>query len=586
MKILGFHSFGHDTSACLINNGKIEFFVEEERYNREKHTMNFPANALIECLKKTNTSIDEIEIVVFGLRIHRLVWQYIKTAIKYFPKSLNLLHPKAKGAELFKIFFSKKYLKKIFNTNRIDFKYIDHHLSHATSAFFVSSFKESLILTIDGVGDYESSVIHYGKDNKIQTLFHVDYPHSLGHLYAAMTEYLGYKAFFDEYKIMGLSAYGKPKYHDEFKKFINLLPDGKFELDLKYFRYYTHGRRMMHSPKLVKLLGPARIKGEKIIQRHMDIAATLQKILAETILHILEHAYKLKPAKNLCMAGGVALNALANKYIIEKTPFEDFFFQPVAHDGGNALGAALYYYHILKNNPRTFEMKHVYYGPQFTSRNYETRIKKYSLKYKYINNAPKYGAQLLSKGKIIGWFQGRMEVGPRALGNRSIVADPRDAKMKEKLNEVVKKREWFRPFAPSVLEEYADEYFATHGLKLPFMIVITDVRKDKQKIIPAVTHVDGTARPQTVSKKINPLYWQLIYEFYKITKVPVVLNTSFNENEPIVLNPDHAIDCFMRSEIDALFLGNYVIERKTKTAIMLKRRKYYNDKEKNKRTIR
>ncbi|MBN1898614.1 MAG: carbamoyl transferase [Spirochaetes bacterium] len=573
MKILGFHAFGHDTAACLVNNGKIEFYVEEERYNRQKHTTTFPVNAIKDSLERTRTDPKQIEIIVFGLRIYRWVWQNFKIFLRYFPKSLNLFHPQAKESKLFHMFFLKKYLKEFLNTKKVNFKYMNHHFSHAASSFFLSPFEESMILTIDGAGDYESTVVHYGKGNKIKTLFHIDYPHSLGDLYATMTEFLGFKAFFDEYKVMGLSAYGKPRYYEQFKDMVTLLPQGRFKLNLKYFSYYTHGRRQMYSDEMIKLLGKSRKKDEKITQRHMDIASTLQVILSESILHVLDHAYRLKPVKNLCMAGGVALNALANRDIMERSPFENFFFQPVAYDAGNALGASLYYYHVLKNRPRNFQMKHVYYGPEFKSSDYEASLKLHGLVYKKMKTPARYAASLLSKGKVVGWFQGRMEVGPRALGNRSILADPRKASMKDKLNIVVKKREWFRPFAPSVLEEEAHKWFDTKGYKYPFMIVITDVHKEKRKKIPAITHVDGTARPQTVSKKLNPLYWQLINEFYKITKVPVVLNTSFNENEPIVMSPDHAIDCFMRSRIDALFLGDFCVERKNNLAVLKSRQK-------------
>jgi carbamoyltransferase len=410
--------------------------------------------------------------------------------------------------------------------------------------------------------------------------YEVNYPHSLGIFYSAFTQFLGFPKFGDEYKVMGLSAYGKPKYLKKMEEIVILKPRGRFELNLEYFQHYKTGDQMqwyntapsfgrLYSDKLYDLFGPERKKEQKITSYYMDVTASVQAMYEKASFHILNYAYELTGNSNLCLAGGSALNSLANGKIYDNTPFiKRIYIQPAAHDGGGAVGAAYYLYNHILDKPRNFIMKSAFYGPQYSDEyisktlNENTKdlngisINKIDNTDELIRKTAKY----LSKGKIVGWFQGRMEWGPRALGNRSILVDPRRREMIDILNARIKKREWFRPFAPSILEEYTSEYFEK-DYPAPFMIRVYPIKKEKQSIIPAVTHIDGTGRLQTVNRNDNPLYWKLINEFKNLTGVPVLLNTSFNENEPIVCTPEEALDCFLRTRMDILVLGNYILER-------------------------
>ena len=412
---------------------------------------------------------------------------------------------------------------------------------------------------MDGRGESTSTLMSRGQGNRIEKLSEIEVPHSLGHLYAAVTDYLGFKPFFDEWKVMGMSAYGRDTYVPQFAKIVELLPQGHYQLNLDYFSFHAHGSRRWVSDFFLTVFGPKRLKTQAYDQRHFDVAYALQKTIEKAGVHLACGIWERTRSDNLCMTGGVVLNCLMNKKIIEQTPFKNFFFQPIANDAGTSLGSALYYYHQELNKPRTYIFDSPYLGMQYSNETIETVLKQKGVPYVRSGHIARDTAQQVAQGKIVGWFQGRMEAGPRALGHRSIVVDPTDPAMKDRLNARVKKREMFRPFAPSVLEEKACDYFVMPKEQpSPYMILIADVKEDKKSLLPSITHHDGTARVHTVSRKIAPEYWQLIAEFEKIKGVAVVLNTSFNENEPIVATPEDAINCFLRTELDVLAIGDFL----------------------------
>jgi carbamoyltransferase len=427
---------------------------------------------------------------------------------------------------------------------------------------------------MDGFGDFVSTLLAYGKGNKIYPIKRIFFPHSLGLFYLTITQFLGFWNYGDEYKVMGLAAYGKPIYLDKFKKIVKLNKDGAgFQLDTSYFLHISKGATStwfnqkpvidrMFSDKFIKEFGEPREPNTEITQRDMDLAASLQALTEEIYFALLNYLYKVTKSQNICLAGGVALNSSANGKIFERTPFKEIFIQPAASDDGGAIGASFYLWNHILNQKRSFIMEHAYWGPKYSEDEIELALKKNNLNYVKLKDEellPKV-AKDIADGKIVGWFQGRMEFGPRALGNRSIVVDPRRKEMKDILNERIKRREWFRPFAPSILEEEVDKWFEINYPE-PFMIKTYKWKEEKRHLVPAVVHEDGTGRLQTVSKKTNPRYWQLIKEFQNLTGIPVVLNTSFNENEPIVNKPEEAIDCFLRTKMDVLVLENFYVSR-------------------------
>ena len=440
--------------------------------------------------------------------------------------------------------------------------FIKHHLSHAASAFLVSPFQESAILTADAVGEWAAMTYGFGKGNNIRIFKEICYPNSLGLLYTAVTTYLGFKALAGEGKVMGLAGYGKPKYIDKFREIVTVKADGSFKLDSRFFGFNKGFR--MYSRKFVKAFGKERLPEGKIEERHCDIAASLQKFIEQILITIARNLYNETKVDKLCLAGGLFLNCVANSKILEETPFKEVFIQPAAGDSGGALGVASYIHHSILGNPRDYVMTDAYLGPNFSESQIKRALLNHNFDFKELGNSDlvRYIAKELSQNKIVGWFQGKMEFGPRALGNRSILANPGNPDMKELLNSKVKKRESFRPYAPSVLEEKAGEFFELQNPS-PFMLLAPQVKEEKKKLIPGVTHIDGTARVQTVSKHTNPKFWQLIKEFENITGIPMVINTSFNlRGEPIVCTPEDVISCFQRSQMDYLVLGNYVIERR------------------------
>ena len=457
---------------------------------------------------------------------------------------------------------------------------VEHHRAHIASSFYVSGFEEAACLSVDGFGDFVSTMFAEGTGTKLDIFEHVEFPHSLGVFYTAATQYIGFHKYGDEYKVMGLASYGEPEYLSEFRKIVQLKNDGQFELDLDYFLHHSEGvdmtwyncaptMGMLYSDKFAERFGPPREPRAEITKRHENIAASLQAMLEEAVFHLLDYLYQKTKNKNLCMAGGVAFNCVANGKILENTPFQEIFIQPAAGDAGTAIGAAYYIYHSTLGEPRCFTMKDVFYGPGYSDKELAEALEKYELKYEVYDDEGivRAAAKAAADGQVVGWFQGRSEFGPRALGNRSIVVDPRSMEMKDLINKRVKYREPFRPFCPSILAEAVGDYFE-QTYPEPFMLKAYKVKEDKKEVIPAVTHVDGTGRLQSVQKDVNPKYWTLIKEFENLTGVPVVLNTSFNENEPIVNSPEEAIECFLRTKMDCLILGNYFVRKEEHDVIM------------------
>jgi carbamoyltransferase len=459
-------------------------------------------------------------------------------------------------------------IREHFGDSNFKFHFLEHHQCHAASAFFVSGFDRAAIMTWDGTGEDTTTLFCKGDDRTIRPFKRIKLPHSLGQFYSAVTNYLGFDMFEgDEWKVMGLAAYGKPEYYDFFaKRVLSTNGNHDFKLDIRVLDHHL-AKYYQFSETLTKALGPPRAKGEELSQKHWDIAASAQKVLEDTALHLLAGLHEQTGSENLCIAGGVAFNSVMNGRIMTETPFKRFFIQPAAGDAGCSLGAALLVWHSRLHQPRKFVMEHAYYGPGFSSEECAAALRDAGLRFHTLPDEellPRVAA-MLADGAVIGWFQGRMEFGPRALGNRSFIADPRRSDMRELLNKKVKLREWFRPLAPSMLEEAAEGLFG-HPHHDPFMITVLNVVEERRAGLPAVVHVDGTARPQTVSRRTNPRYWQLISEFEKLTGVPLLLNTSFNIQEPIVLSPQDAIKTFSRASFDALVLENNLVLRKEQTA--------------------
>ena len=572
MYILGLTTLG-DSAATLIKDGEIVAAAEEERFSRRKHHSGFPYNAMQYCLDEAGIGISDVAHI--GLYWKPWVLRH---------KAMHALKSAIISRDMFKARVDRgvaqvgeSYLGMLRHPRRIrehfgesDFKFhfLEHHQCHAASAFFVSGFAEAAIMTWDGTGEDTTTLFCRGEDRSIRPFKRIKLPHSLGQFYSAVTNYLGFDMFEgDEWKVMGLAAYGKPEYYDFFaKRVLSVNGHHDFRLDIRVLDHHL-AKHYQFSKDIIKSLGPPRAKGDELTQKHWDIAASAQKVLEDTALHLLAGLHEETGSENLCMAGGVAFNSVMNGRIMTETPFKRFFIQPAAGDAGCSLGAALLVWHSRLQQPRKFRMEHAYYGPGFTSEECASALRAAGLNFQTLPDEellPRV-ASLLADGAVIGWFQGRMEFGPRALGNRSFIADPRRSDMRELLNQKVKLREWFRPLAPSMLAEAAEGLFG-HPHYDPFMITVLNVREEKRDAIPSVVHVDGTARPQTVSKNVNPRYWQLIHEFEKLTGVPLLLNTSFNIQEPIVLSPEDAIRTFSRANFDALVLENHLVLRKEQTA--------------------
>ncbi|MCJ7503509.1 MAG: carbamoyltransferase [Acidobacteriia bacterium] len=574
MYVLGINAYHGDTSASLIKDGDLVAAVEQERFNRIKYTSAFPVDAIRYCLEMAGIEPRDLEYVAIG----RDPWPSMYKKIMYmlserpdFGMAKDSLARTARIANLQRVMATALNIEPDELTAKLH--RVEHHVAHCASAFLVSGYDEAAIMSIDGFGDFVSMMLAVGRGTKIEPLARVWFPHSIGLFYTAITQYCGFTKYGDEGKFMGLAPFGKPTYVDDMREMARLKPEGQFELNLNYFVHQAQNVYMnwesdlpeqgiVYSQKLVQRFGPPREPRTEITEHYANMAASAQVILEEVYFHALDYLYGRTGLSRLCLAGGVALNSVANGKVLLRTPFRDIFIQPAAGDAGLSLGAAFYVYHSILGQARCFEMIHTYTGPEHTSAEIKSALDKYRLRYQEFadDEICKRTAELMTEKKVVGWFQGRMEFGPRALGNRSIVVDSRWPDMKDILNSRVKNRESFRPFAPSVLEEAAGEWFE-QSYPDPFMLKVYRVKDEKRGIIPAVTHVDGTGRLQTVSQKSNPQYWRLIKEFERLTGVPVILNTSFNENEPIVCTPTQAIECFLRTRMDYLVLGDHLVSK-------------------------
>ena len=562
MYILGVGTgFVHDGSAALIKDGEIIAAVEEERFDRVKHGIGYPYHAINYCLEEGRIRFEDVDYIAFNFKPFKKyredLWLNLKAMFHGF-KSIKYSIYLGTTA-IYPYLFTLKEAEKIrIETNgkkRVQF--IEHHLCHAASCFYPSPFEEAAILTIDNKGEGISASYNVGRGRRIELIKEIRLPHSLGMLYLAFTFYLGFESG-DEYKVMGLASYGEAEYYDVLKDILQITPGGGFRINPGYFDYVPEG---IFSEKFYKRLGRPRQSGEEIEQRHINIASSLQRRLEDVALSMVRWLHQKTKSRNLCLAGGVTLNSVMNGVIEKRGPFDNIFVQPAASDIGTSLGAALELYFNRCKNPVRVPMEHAYWGSGYTDGEIEDALKLAKLKYKRVKNVASETAKLIADGYIVGWFQDRMEWGPRALGSRSILADPRQKEMKDVVNKWVKHREDFRPFAPSVLEERCHEYFDCNHPS-PFMLFVHDVLETKKDEVQAITHVDGTARVHTVNRDTHPLYYELIQEFEKLTGVPVVLNTSFNiMGEPIVRTPSEAIRCFYGTGMDYLVIGPYLISK-------------------------
>jgi len=594
MRILGISAFYHDSAAALVEDGRILAAAQEERFTRKKHDASFPENAIRFCLDRTNLDLDEIDHVVFFekplVKFERLLETYLANSPRGF-QSFRMAIPLWIKEKLFQKSGLLKSLKAFSATGEMDPKkllFAGHHQSHAASAFFPSPFSEAVVLTMDGVGEWSTTSVSIGQGNKLELKREIRFPHSLGLLYSAFTYYTGFKVNSGEYKVMGLAPYGEPKYYDRIMKYVvDVKPDGSFWLDLSYFNYMTG--LTMTSEKFHELFGgPPRTSEAQVTQREMDLAASVQKVTEEIMLRMTRELSCTYGIRNLCMAGGVALNCVANGKILRDGHFDKIWIQPAAGDAGGALGAAMAAYHIHKNYPRQVSgaldtMQGSYLGPDYEQTDIEKRLTASGARYEVMNESPLFGRTVdsLVAGDAVGWFQGQMEFGPRALGARSILGDPRHPEMQKNLNLKIKYRESFRPFAPAVLREDVADYFELDE-DSPYMLLVADVKRNRRRSqeegdekrfgidklnllrsdIPAVTHVDYSARIQTVHEDTNPKFWALLNAFKERTGYSVLVNTSFNvRGEPIVCTPEDAFRCFMGTEMETLVVGNCFLRK-------------------------
>ncbi|MFN2225862.1 MAG: carbamoyltransferase [Anaerolineae bacterium] len=561
MKILGINWGAHDNAATLLVDGTLVAAAEEERFNRIKHAPNaYPLRAARYCLAEGGLRVGDLDEIVFSFHPTLGLGRSILHALRFFPRGAFVTL-----AELVRRAWyagSGKYSEYILHlgpgTRR---HWVPHHTAHAASAYYASPFDRAAILVVDGVGEWPATTMFRAEGARMERLRAVPYPYSVGFMYSAFTEYLGFEPFDAEYKVMGLAAYGDPaRYRQQLAEIVRLEPNGGYSLDLSFFQFqYDYGRSTWYGPRMLEAFGPPQDGGEPD-QRCADVAAALQERTEQVIFHLADWLHEATGLPHLCLAGGVALNSVANGKLLRRGPFERIYVQGAANDAGCALGAALYRAHAVHGLPWQ-EMRHLNYGPAYTTDQVETALRLSHMPYRAIDDPANVAAQLLAEDKIVGWFQGRLEFGPRALGNRSILADPRRPDMKDRINDAIKFREPFRPFAPSVLAEHSHEYFADVQ-DSPFMILVADVLPDKRDLVPAITHVDGTGRLHTVEQAVNPLYWQLIRRFAELTGVPLVLNTSFNvRGQPIVNTPSQALATFYTSGLDALVIDRFLVEK-------------------------
>jgi carbamoyltransferase len=572
MNILGLNAFHGDASAAVLRDGQLLAALEEERLNRTKHWAGLPVLAARACLDGAQP--DHIAISR-NPKVH-LTDKLLRAALRPH-QWLNLTSRATNSvriAQVSELLAAEGIVSK--RTRPVHF--VEHHRAHLASAFFASPFEDAAVISIDGFGDFSSVMWGMGKANHMEVRGSVSFPHSLGIFYTAFTQFLGFPKYGDEYKMMGLSAYGEPRFAEQVRRVVRTDGD-QCRLNLDYFTHHTKGVEMtwyggepvlgaVFSHRMSEEFGDPRIPRSEIRQKDMDLAASVQLVLEENYFALLNFVQKQTGAAAVCLAGGVALNCVANGMIFERTNFRDVYVQPAAHDAGTSIGAALYVQHQELNLPRCFEMRHVYYGPEYSNSEILRDLETAGCRYHKVVEDDLIGrtVEAIAQGKIVGWFQGRMEFGPRALGNRSILADPRRKDTKEILNSRIKYREPFRPFCPSILAETVSEYFET-DYPSPFMVMAYKIKPEQRERIPAVTHGDGTGRLQTVEREVNPRYWKLIHRFGEVAGVPVLLNTSFNENEPIVQTPAQAIDCFLRTRMDVLSIGEFILSKEENVSL-------------------
>jgi carbamoyltransferase len=579
MLILGLNAYHGDVAAVLLRDGELVAAIEEERFRRIKHCAGIPEHAMRACLEMGGVSAEQVDVfaVPRARRVH--LPRKVLFALRH-PRAARLARAHQSSAARLKALPDAigDALELAPELVEARMQYVEHHPAHLASAFFASGFDEAAVCAIDGFGDFVSTSWGIGTGQRLEVTHRTFFPHSLGLLYLAVTQFLGFPHYGDEFKVMGLAPYGQPRFVDKLARLITFGPNGSFELALEYFRHWTGDVSMtwhdgeprvetVWAPALESLLGPARRPGDPMHAAHEDLAASLQVLFEQAACHVLRAVHAQHPHDRLCLAGGCAMNSVANGKIRAATPFREIYVQPAAGDNGTALGAALHAWHIGQSGARRFTMQHGYWGTAYDDAAIAAMLDANPALSSQCRRSEVTGADLyrvaadhIADGRVVGWFQGRMEWGARALGNRSILADPRRADMRDIINRKIKFREKFRPFAPSILEEARDDYFVD-APRDPFMAQVYPIRPEKRGVIPAVTHVDGSGRLQTVARCSNPIYWQLIRAFADRTGVPVLLNTSFNENEPIVERPEQALDCFLRTDMDVLVMGHHILEK-------------------------
>ncbi len=561
--ILGIGGYTFDAAACLIQNGVLKTALEEERFSRQKHHQGMPFKSIEKCLELNDITMNDVDYISFCYKPAQRILKRIPYRLGKFIK-----HPVwSYRIIMHEIAFVQNFLRelKMIKGDKTKIIYPGHHLCHAASSYLVSPFDKSAIMTIDQRGEWETTVLSIGEGNKIKTIKAVNYPHSLGIFYAAITHFLGFKPDCDEYKVMGLSAYGKPTYLSKMRSVLYPEAEGSFRINLAYLSYHLsrgfYGAPYW-TPKFFEQFGQGRKPDEPITQYHMDIAASAQALLEEIVFHLADYLYKCTGTKNLCIAGGVGMNGVMNGKLYQNSPFEHIYISPASSDNGLCIGGAYAVNCTMLDNARPPHLQRADFGIEYSNQEIRQDIEIAKANYTKTDNPSRSAAELIAKGKIVGWFQGRMEFGARALGFRSILADPTREDMVDTINKYVKHRESFRPFAPSILEEEADKYFNMVADPVPFMTTVVSVKEDAKDILPATTHVNNTARIQTVSDRNNPAYAELLREFKKLKGIPVVLNTSFNiMGEPLVESPRQALRAFFACGLDALVIGPYVIEK-------------------------
>jgi carbamoyltransferase len=567
MNVLGISCFYHDAAACLVQDGVVVAAAEEERFSRKKHDAGLPRHAIAYCLQEAGITVAQLDAVGFYEKPLLKFERILQSTLQHFPQSWGMF------TKAMPVWFKEKLwvqteIESVVG-KKVPLYFIDHHLSHAASAFLVSPFEEAAILTFDGVGEWTTTAYGHGKGTDVELTQEIRYPHSLGLLYSAFTAHAGFEVNEGEYKLMGLAAYGQPTYYQQVRDIVDLRDDGSFQLDMRYFAYHYSLHSM--SDKFLEVFGPARSPESPMEDRYANIAASIQKVTEEIMLTGARAIRQSTGSDYLCMAGGVALNCVANGRILREAGFKDIWIQPAAGDAGGALGVASYLYHKLSGGPRTYVMRNAYLGPAYGAAEIRAFLDSSGIPYEELDDAAlvKRVGRLLAENNVIGWYQGRMEFGPRALGSRSILANASHPQMKDILNEKIKHREQFRPFAPAVLLEETPNYFdldAQHDS--PYMLLVADVHPERRALLPAITHVDGTARLQTVTAEENGLYYQVIREFFGHTGVPIIVNTSFNvRGEPIVNTPAEAYNCFSHTDMDYLALGNCLVTSAAKKII-------------------